>query len=146
MTRNGALDCPSYLSEDGREVGVDSRLLPVEADVADRVLLMLELARCRLHGGPAVLHLLVLGVRAAVEYLRFSQKLIRNVSTTPFGIKFHSYSSLPGYNLDDSRSDASVSTHPPGTRARSDGPFLRGWPTRSRRECQTLGRACAVRR
>ena len=92
MTRNGALDCASYLSEDGREVGVDSRLLPVEADVADRVLLMLELARCRLHGGPAVLHLLVLRVRAAVEYLRFSQKLINNISKPPFGFKLHSHS------------------------------------------------------
>ena len=45
-------------------------MLPVEADVADRVLLlMLELARGRLHGGPAVFHLFVLRVRAAVEYL-----------------------------------------------------------------------------
>ena len=71
MTGNGALNGPSYLSEDGREVGVYSRLLPVEADVADSVLLMLKLARCRLHGRPAVLHLLVLRVRTAVEYLQF---------------------------------------------------------------------------
>ena len=89
MAGNGALNCPSYLSEDGREVGVDSRLLPVEADVADRVLLMLKLARCRLHGGPAVLHLLVLRVRAAVEYLPCtSLTLVKNKQslTTPFGI------------------------------------------------------------
>ena len=77
MARHGALHRASDLGEDGREVGVDSRLLPVEADVADRVLLlMLELARGRLHGGPAVFHLFVLGVRAAVEYLAGIRKLI----------------------------------------------------------------------
>ena len=70
MARNGALRRAPDLGEDGRKVGGDSRLFPIEADVADRVLLlMLELARGRLHGGPAELHLFVLGVRTAVEYL-----------------------------------------------------------------------------
>ena len=69
MAGNGALHRAPDLGEDCREVGVDSRLLPVEADVADRVLLlMLELARGRLHGGPAVFHLFVLRVRATVKY------------------------------------------------------------------------------
>ena len=62
-----------YQSGDGREVGRDPRLLPVEADVAHVVLgrqRILKLASRLFHGGPAVLHYLVLAVRAAVEYLR----------------------------------------------------------------------------
>ena len=84
----------SYQSGDGREVGRDARLLPVEADVAHVVFgrqRILELASCLFHGGPAVLHNLVFTVRAAVEYLRRSKGVQAcdklRLNSTMLGIK-----------------------------------------------------------